>query len=212
MSQPSDALHDPTTSDGALGFSDYPVPSADKQVTVDYALTVNGRELVVTDAWIGESLLYALRERLGLPGSKNACEQGECGSCSALLDGRLVATCCVLAADAVGSEIRTVEGLAPEGELTDVQRAFVEQGAVQCGFCIPGQLVSAQALLDRVPHPTRAEVEEGLAGNYCRCAGYEQIFEAVLAAAEAAPGRAARPSPPDVGDRSSTPDAGLAPQ
>ena len=136
--QPSDALHDPTTSDGGLGISDYPTPHTDRQSTVDYALTVNGREMTVTDAWIGESLLYALRERLGLPGSKNACEQGECGSCSALLDGRLVATCCVLAADAVGSDIRTVEGLASEGELTDVQRAFVEQGAVQCGFCIPG--------------------------------------------------------------------------
>ena len=110
--QPSDALHDPTTSDGALGISDYPTPHTDRQSTVDYALTVNGREMAVTDAWIGESLLYALRERLGLPGSKNACEQGECGSCSALLDGRLVATCCVLAADAVGSDIRTVEGLA----------------------------------------------------------------------------------------------------
>jgi carbon-monoxide dehydrogenase small subunit len=184
MSQPSDALHDPTTSDGALGFSDYPVPSADKQVTVDYALTVNGRELVVTDAWIGESLLYALRERLGLPGSKNACEQGECGSCSALLDGRLVATCCVLAADAVGSEIRTVEGLAPEGELTDVQRAFVEQGAVQCGFCIPGMVVAIHDLLDRNVRATELELREAISGNLCRCTGYGRIFAAFRQAQE----------------------------
>jgi aerobic-type carbon monoxide dehydrogenase small subunit (CoxS/CutS family) len=182
--QPSDALHDPTTSDGGLGISDYPPPSADKQATVDYALTVNGTELVVTDAWIGESLLYALRERLGLPGSKNACEQGECGSCSALLDGRLVATCCVLAADAVGSEIRTVEGLAPEDELTDVQRAFVEQGAVQCGFCIPGMVVAIHDLLDRSVRATELELREAISGNLCRCTGYGRIFAAFRQAQE----------------------------
>ena len=111
-----------------------------------------------------------------------------------------------------GATITTVEGLASNGELSPLQRAFLDTSAAQCGFCIPGQLVSAQSLLDRVPHPTRAEVEEGLAGNYCRCAGYEQIFEAVLAAAEAVPGGAIRPSTPDVGDRSSTPDAEVAPQ
>ena len=182
--QPSDALHDPTTSDGALGISDYPTPHTDRQSTVDYALTVNGREMVVTDAWIGESLLYALRERLGLPGSKNACEQGECGSCSVLLDGRLVATCCVLAADAVGSEIRTVEGLAPEGDLTDVQRAFVEQGAVQCGFCIPGMVVAIHDLLDRNVRASELELREAISGNLCRCTGYGRIFAAFRQAQE----------------------------
>ena len=182
--QPRDALHDPTTSDGSLGISDYPTPSTDRQVTVDYTITVNGREMTVTDAWIGESLLYALRERLGLPGSKNACEQGECGSCSALLDGRLVATCCVLAADAVGSDIRTVEGLAPEGELTDVQRAFVEQGAVQCGFCIPGMVVAIHDLLDRNVHATELELREAISGNLCRCTGYGRIFAAFRQAQE----------------------------
>ena len=111
-----------------------------------------------------------------------------------------------------GARITTVEGLAVDGELSPLQQAFLDTSAAQCGFCIPGQLVSAQALLDRVPHPTRAEVEEGLAGNYCRCAGYEQIFEAVLAAAEAAPGGPARAAAPDIGDRSSTPDAEVAPQ
>jgi aerobic carbon-monoxide dehydrogenase small subunit len=182
--QPSDALHDPTTSDGGLGISDYPTPHTDRQSTVDYALTVNGREMTVTDAWIGESLLYALRERLGLPGSKNACEQGECGSCSALLDGRLVATCCVLAADAVGSDIRTVEGLALEGELTDVQRAFVEQGAVQCGFCIPGMVVAIHDLLDRNVRATELELREAISGNLCRCTGYGRIFAAFRQAQE----------------------------
>jgi aerobic carbon-monoxide dehydrogenase small subunit len=182
--QPSDALHDPTTSDGALGASDYPAAASGRQSTVDYMLTVNGRELTVTDAWIGESLLYTLRERLGLPGSKNACEQGECGSCSALMDGQLVATCCVLAADAVGSDIRTVEGLAAEGELTDVQQAFVEQGAVQCGFCIPGMVVAIHDLLDRNVNATELELREAISGNLCRCTGYGRIFAAFRQAQE----------------------------
>jgi aerobic carbon-monoxide dehydrogenase small subunit len=182
--QPRDALHDPTTSDGGLGISDYPEPSTEQQVTLDYTLEVNGRELPVTDAWIGESLLYVLRERLGLPGSKNACEQGECGSCSALLDGRLVATCCVLAADAVGGDIRTVEGLATEGELTDVQRAFIDQGAVQCGFCIPGMVVAIHDLLDRNVDATELELREAISGNLCRCTGYGRIFAAFRQAQE----------------------------
>ncbi|MGH8775726.1 MAG: (2Fe-2S)-binding protein [Jiangellaceae bacterium] len=182
--QPSDALHDPTTSDGTLGLTDYPVPTADRQVTLDYTLTVNGREMPVTDAWIGESLLYVLRERLGQPGSKNACEQGECGSCSLLLDGRLLASCCVLAADAVGSQVATIEDLAQDGTLTDVQRAFVDQGAVQCGFCIPGMVVAIHDLLDRNVAADELELREAISGNLCRCTGYGRIFAAFRQAQE----------------------------
>jgi len=182
--QPSDALHDPTTSDGTLGISDYPAPTPDRQATLDYTLTVNGREMPVTDAWIGESLLYVLRERLGQAGSKNACEQGECGSCSVLLDGRLLASCCVLAADAVGSQVATVEGLAQDGKLTDVQRAFIDQGAVQCGFCIPGMVVAIHDLLDRNVEADELELREALSGNLCRCTGYGRIFAAFRQAQE----------------------------
>ena len=148
------------------------------QDTADYTLTVNGHERSVTDAWLGESLLYVLRERVGAPGAKNACEQGECGSCSVLMDGNLVASCCVLAADAVGSAIVTVEGLAPGGDLSDVQRAFIEEGAVQCGFCIPGMIVAIHDLLDRLPEASDLEMREALAGNLCRCTGYGRIFAA----------------------------------
>jgi len=146
------------------------------------ALTINGEECE-TDVWPGESLLYALRERLGLPGSKNACEQGECGSCSVYLDGVLVCACLVLAGQAEGREVLTVEGLAPEGELDPVQRAFVESGAVQCGFCTPGLIVAAHDLLRRVPSPGDAEIREALAGNLCRCTGYQNIVRAVQQAA-----------------------------
>ena len=170
---------------------------------------VNGRDRSI-DVAPHHTLLDVLRADLGLTGTKECV--GECGACTVLLDDRSVDACLVLAAEADGARITTVEGLARDGELSPLQRAFLDTSAAQCGFCIPGQLVSAQALLDRVPHPTRAEVEEGLAGNYCRCAGYEQIFEAVLAAAEAVPGGPARPSAPEVGDRSSTPDARVAPQ
>ncbi len=145
-------------------------------------LTVNG-ERHETDAWGGESLLYALRERLGLPGSKNACEQGECGSCSVLLDGALVCSCLVLAAQAEGHEVTTVEGLAGDGGLHPVQEAFVSAGAVQCGFCTPGLVVAAVALLDEHPSPTDDEVREALSGNLCRCTGYAKIFDAVRDAA-----------------------------
>jgi len=144
--------------------------------------TVNGTEMEA-DCWEGESLLFALREKLGLPGSKNACEQGECGSCSVLLDGDLVCACLVLAAQAEGREVTTVEGLAPGGELTPVQDAFAQCGAVQCGFCTPGLVVAATDLLDRVPAPTDAEIREALSGNLCRCTGYEKIFDAVRLAA-----------------------------
>jgi len=158
--------------------------AADGQPTDSYRLKVNARDREVADAWIGESLLYVLRERLGLPGAKNACEQGECGSCSVMQDGVLVAACCVMAADAVDSDIRTVEGLAPEGELTDVQRAFVEQGAVQCGFCIPGMIVAMHDLLDRRPEADELALREAISGNLCRCTGYGRIFAAFHAVKE----------------------------
>jgi carbon-monoxide dehydrogenase small subunit len=146
-------------------------------------LIVNG-DAVQTDVWPGESLLYALRERLGLPGSKNACEQGECGSCSVLLDGVLACSCLVLAAQADGHQVVTVEGLAANGELHPVQRAFVDAGAVQCGFCTPGLVVAAADLLERVPSPSDDEIREALSGNLCRCTGYGRILEAVRSAAE----------------------------
>ena len=148
-------------------------------------LTVNG-ERVEADVWEGESLLYALREKLGFPGAKNACEQGECGSCSVFLDGTLVCACLVLAAQADGHEVVTVEGLGQDGELHPVQEAFAETGAVQCGFCTPGFVVAAVDLLRRVPRPTDDELREALSGNLCRCTGYAKIFEAVRLAAERA--------------------------
>jgi carbon-monoxide dehydrogenase small subunit len=141
-------------------------------------LTVNG-ERRETEVWEGESLLYALRERLGLPGSKNACEQGECGSCSVLLDGTLVCACLVLAAQADGHAVVTVEGLARDGELHRVQEAFAETGAVQCGFCTPGLVVTTADLLARDPAPSEDEIREALSGNLCRCTGYAKIFDAV---------------------------------
>jgi carbon-monoxide dehydrogenase small subunit len=147
------------------------------------SLTVNG-EPAEADVWEGESLLFALRERLGLPGSKNACEQGECGSCSVLLDGALVCACLVLAAQADGHEVVTVEGLATEEGLHPVQEAFVEAGAVQCGFCTPGLVVAAAELLRQTPEPTEDEIREALSGNLCRCTGYAKIFDAVRLAAE----------------------------
>ena len=146
------------------------------------ALIVNG-EPHEADVWGGESLLYALRERLGLPGSKNACEQGECGSCSVLLDGTLVCACLVLAAQADGHEVVTVEGLAEHGRLHRVQEAFVEAGAVQCGFCTPGLVVATADLLERSPDPDEDEIREALSGNLCRCTGYTKIFDAVRLAA-----------------------------
>jgi len=145
-------------------------------------LSVNG-ERHETDVWPGESLLTTLRDRLALPGSKNACEQGECGSCSVLLDGELVCSCLVLAAQADGHDVVTVEGLAENGELHVVQEAFADAGAVQCGFCTPGLVVAAADLLRRVPEPTDDEIREALSGNLCRCTGYAKILDAVHAAA-----------------------------
>jgi aerobic carbon-monoxide dehydrogenase small subunit len=144
-----------------------------------YVLHVNGAAHEIADAWIGESLLYVLRERLGLTGSKGACEQGECGSCSVMLDGELVCSCLVLAASATGQEIVTVEGIAASGHPSDVQQSFVDCGAVQCGFCTPGLIMAAHALLDRIPQPTDTEIREELSGNICRCTGYGRIIEAV---------------------------------
>jgi aerobic carbon-monoxide dehydrogenase small subunit len=155
---------------------------------VRVTFTVNGDKRVVDDIWEGESLLYVLRERCGLPGSKNACEQGECGSCTIYLDGTPVCSCLVAAGQAQGRDVRTVEGLADSDRLDPVQQAFVECGAVQCGFCTPGLVVQAHDLLERtLGVPADAEIREALAGNLCRCTGYEKIIEAVqLAAAQKA--------------------------
>src|SRR4051794_15560828 len=148
-------------------------------------LRINGVE-AEADCWEGESLLFALREKLGYPGAKNACEQGECGSCSVLLDGVLVCSCLVLAAQAEGAELVTVEGLAPDDDTLDpVQQAFVDAGAVQCGFCTPGLIIATHDLLNRDPSPGDAEIREALAGNLCRCTGYEKIIDAVRSAAAA---------------------------
>lgn len=144
-----------------------------------YTLHVNGEPREVRDAAVGESLLFVLRERLGLIGSKGACEQGECGSCSVLVDGSLVCGCLVLAAGAVGQQITTIEGIAPVGSPSDVQQAFVDAGAVQCGFCTPGLVMAAHALLERSPEPTELEIREELSGNICRCTGYGRIIDAV---------------------------------
>ena len=146
--------------------------------------TVNGTEHSADDVWPGESLLYMLRERMGLPGSKNACEQGECGSCTVYLDGEPVCACLVAAGQAQSREVVTVEGLAQGGELHPVQEAFVEAGAVQCGFCTPGLVVAAHDLLARQERPSDLEIREALAGNLCRCTGYEKILDAVRLAAE----------------------------
>ena len=146
--------------------------------------TVNEEKREVDGVWEGESLLYVLRERLELPGSKNACEQGECGSCSVYLDGVLVCSCLVLAGQVEGSEIVTVEGIATGGELHPVQEAFIQAGGVQCGFCTPGLIVATHDLLARNPRPSDPEIREALAGNLCRCTGYEKILDAVRLAAQ----------------------------
>jgi carbon-monoxide dehydrogenase small subunit len=172
---------------GAGGSANYS-ESATRQVpfgVVDtYEIVVNGTVHAVEDAWLGESLLFVLRERLGMPGTKNACEQGECGSCSVLLDDQVVCSCCVLAVDAAGSQVTTVEGLTASGAASDIQAALVEAGGVQCGFCTPGFVVAIERLLAAAPAAGELEVREALSGNLCRCTGYGRIIEAVRAVQE----------------------------
>ncbi len=174
-------------------------------------LTVNGRDRSV-EVEAHHTLLEVLRDDLGLTGTKECCLVGECGACTVLVDGVSVDSCLMLGVEAAGSSVTTVEGLATGDRLHPLQQAFLDTGAVQCGFCIPGQLIAAHALLAHTPHPSRAEIEEGLAGNLCRCAGYEQIIEAVAAAAAGiAPGDQ-HTTAVGIGDRASTPDAEVAPQ
>jgi aerobic carbon-monoxide dehydrogenase small subunit len=166
--------------------------------TATFRIRVNGADRVVEGAWVGESLLYVLRERLGLPGAKNACEQGECGSCSVLLDGTLVCACLVLGASAAESEVITVEGLPNgDGDLTDVQQAFLDEGAVQCGFCTPGLIVTVHDLLERNAAPSDLELREAISGNLCRCTGYGRILAAAQAvvAERSGSGRSQRETP-----------------
>jgi len=160
-------------------MSDLPADAVPAPTPEAYSLSVNDRDHRVPSAWLGESLLYVLRERLGLAGTKNACDQGECGSCSVLLDGVLVCSCCVMAADAVDADIRTVEGVGTGDGTSDVQQAFLDEGAVQCGFCTPGLIVAVHDLLEHTPDADELEVREALSGNLCRCTGYGRIFEAV---------------------------------
>ncbi|MGV9689347.1 (2Fe-2S)-binding protein [Streptomyces sp. NPDC003444] len=152
---------------------------SDEHPHTSYTLRVNGVDRPVTGSWIGESLLYVLRERLGLAGAKDGCSQGECGACNVQVDGRLVASCLVPAATAAGSEVRTVEGLAVDGEPSDVQRAMARCGTVQCGFCIPGMCMTVHDLLEGNHAPTDLETRQALAGNLCRCSGYRGVLEAV---------------------------------
>jgi carbon-monoxide dehydrogenase small subunit len=159
-----------------------------------YTLHVNGVDREVGDAWVGENLLYVLRERLGLYAAKGACEQGECGSCSVLVGGRLVCACLVMAASTVGEPIVTVEGLGTDGGLTDVQRAFVDAGAVQCGFCTPGLIIAAHDLLAHNDDPSEMEIREELSGNVCRCTGYGRIIDAVQQVAIARRATAGEPT------------------
>jgi len=147
-----------------------------------YNLKVNGKSHEVRDAWVGESLLYVFRERLGLPGAKGACEQGECGSCTVIMDGQAVCSCLVMAATAIDAEIKTIEGLTSDGVLTEVQDAFITEGGVQCGFCTPGLVVAIEHLLDSNQSPSEIEIKEAISGNICRCTGYGRIFEAVQTA------------------------------
>ncbi|PZG88153.1 (2Fe-2S)-binding protein, partial [Streptomyces sp. NTH33] len=156
-----------------------PAPPQDEHPLASYVLRVNGADRPVTEAWIGESLLYVLRERLGLAGAKDGCSQGECGACNVQVDGRLVASCLVPAVTAAGSEVRTVEGLAVDGRPSDVQRALARCGAVQCGFCVPGMAMTVHDLLEGNPDPSERETRQALCGNLCRCSGYRGVLQAV---------------------------------
>lgn len=175
---PSDALA--ADADDETPDADHPDPAPhDEHPLASYVLRVNGADRPVTDAWIGESLLYVLRERLGLAGAKDGCSQGECGACNVQVDGRLVASCLVPGVTAAGSEVRTVEGLAAEGQPSDVQRALAKCGAVQCGFCVPGMAMTLHDLLEGNPAPTELETRQALCGNLCRCSGYRGVLDAV---------------------------------
>ncbi|MFJ4715722.1 2Fe-2S iron-sulfur cluster-binding protein [Streptomyces sp. NPDC088785] len=179
-----------------------PLPLHDDHPLASYVLRVNGADRPVTDAWIGESLLYVLRERLGLAGAKDGCSQGECGACNVQVDGRLVASCLVPAATAAGSDVRTVEGLAEEGRPSDVQRALAACGAVQCGFCVPGMAMTVHDLLEGNPDPTDLEARKALCGNLCRCSGYRGVLDAVReVAAERRASRAAAAEQGEPGER-----------
>ncbi|MBO1337768.1 (2Fe-2S)-binding protein [Streptomyces sp. VRA16 Mangrove soil] len=168
-----------TDTDTDTGVVADAAPLHDDHPLVSYVLRVNGTDRPVTDAWIGESLLYVLRERLGLAGAKDGCSQGECGACNVQVDGRLVASCLVPAATTAGSEVRTVEGLAEDGQPSDVQRALGACGAVQCGFCIPGMAMTVHDLLEGNPDPSELETRQALCGNLCRCSGYRGVLDAV---------------------------------
>ena len=181
-------------------------------MTTRIELTVNGRSRTV-DVEPHHTLLEMLRDDLGLTGTKECCLVGECGACTVIVDGESIDSCLMLGVEADGVAVTTVEGLGTSDRLDPLQESFLEVGAAQCGFCIPGQLVSARALLDEVPHPGRAQIEEGLAGNLCRCAGYEQIMEAVALAASRPPDAPATHHAPALAiDVASTPDADVAPQ
>lgn len=177
-------LAEPVAPDGSAETADdeppLHAPLHDDHPLASYVLRVNGVDRPVTDAWLGESLLYVLRERLGLAGAKDGCSQGECGACNVQVDGRLVASCLVPAVTTAGSEVRTVEGLPDEtGQPSDVQRALARCGAVQCGFCIPGMAMTVHDLLERNPAPTRLDARTALSGNLCRCTGYGGVLDAV---------------------------------
>lgn len=175
--------------DGPAAAGDF---GGDEHPCVSYVLRVNGVDRPVTDAWIGESLLYVLRERLGLAGAKDGCSQGECGACSVQVDGRLVASCLVPAATSAGTEIRTVEGLAADGTPSDVQRALTESGAVQCGFCVPGLAMTVQDLLAGNHAPSDLETRQAISGNLCRCSGYRGVLDAVRTVVAERSAKAAR--------------------
>ncbi|MEW2488644.1 (2Fe-2S)-binding protein, partial [Streptomyces sp. NPDC048411] len=176
---PHDSAFDPPHDSAFDAPLDTPPDTPSEHPSASYVLRVNGADRPVTDAWIGESLLYVLRERLGLAGAKDGCSQGECGACSVQVDGRLVASCMVPAATAAGSEVRTVEGLAVDGEPSDVQRALADCGAVQCGFCIPGMAMTIHDLLEGNHAPSELETRQALCGNLCRCSGYRGVMDAV---------------------------------
>ncbi|MEU8525132.1 2Fe-2S iron-sulfur cluster-binding protein [Streptomyces sp. NPDC048629] len=201
-----EAPEDPGEAGPAPVFDTGSSSDSEEHPHISYALRVNGADRPVTGSWIGESLLYVLRERLGLAGAKDGCSQGECGACNVQVDGRLVASCLVPAATTAGSEIRTVEGLAVDGEPSDVQRALAKCGAVQCGFCVPGMAMTVHDLLEGNHAPTELETRQALCGNLCRCSGYRGVLDAVQeVVAERAATAAADPAAADPADEARIP-------